>query len=140
MLQFLVSTKSSRNKQVDLVTTWQIASRLQPSYYFSYLFDILHKLNWTSPTCFLFRTSTNSPWTSHYFRINHLYPLLLHLQYLEGNATLRHIQINSSHDIPHFSTLYTPNVGVLILIFHGSVPVANVKHILRKLLSMAAGE
>ena len=101
LLQLLPSTKSSRNKQVDVVIAWKTASGLYPGYWFSLLFRLLHKLQWTSPNCYLFRTSNASPWTSNYFRTNHLYPLL-HLQYLAGDATLRHINVSSSHDIPYF--------------------------------------
>ena len=101
LLKLLPSTKSSRNKQVDVVIAWQTASGLRPGYWFSCLFHLLHKLNWSNPKCLVFRTSTNSPLTSNYFRTNHLYPLL-HLQCLNGDATLRHINITSSHDIPYF--------------------------------------
>ena len=101
LLQLLPSTKSSRNKQVDVVIAWRTSSGFQPGYWFSRLFQILQQLHWNNPSCFLFRTSQNSSWTSNYFRTNHLYPLL-HLQYLSGDATLRHINISSSHDIPYF--------------------------------------
>ena len=101
LLQLIPSIKSSRNKQVDVVVAWHTASDLRPGYLFSRLFHLLHKLNWMTPNCFLFRTSTDTPWTSHYFRINHLYPLL-YLQYLNRDAILRYINITSSHDIPHF--------------------------------------
>ena len=101
LLQLLPSTKSSRNKQVDIVIAWQTASGLRPGFWLSQLFQILNDLKWNTPNCFLFRTPSNSPWTSNYYRTNHLYPLL-HLQYLNGDATLRHINITSSHDIPYF--------------------------------------
>ena len=100
LFQLLPSAKSSRNKQVDVVIAWKTASGFRPGYWFARLFHILHKLNWSDPACFLFRTSTKSPWNSNDFRTNHLYPLL-HLQYLNSEATLRHTNITSSHDIPY---------------------------------------
>ena len=101
LLQLLPSTKSSRNKQVDIVIAWDTASGLSLGYWISKLFNLLHKLNWDSPSGYLFRTTSTSPWNSHYFRVHHLYPLL-HLQYLNGDATFRHINITSSHDIPYY--------------------------------------
>ena len=101
LLQLLPSTKSSRNKQVDVVIAWQTASGLSFGFWMSRLIFILHQLHWKTPSSYLFRTNSNAPWTSHYFRTNHLYPLL-HLQYLNGDATLRHINITSSQDIPYY--------------------------------------
>ena len=111
-LKLLPSTKSSRNKQVDVVIAWTTSSGLCLGYWLSYLFQILHRLNWASPSCCLFRSNTSSSkWTSHYFRTNHLYPLL-HLQYLEGDVTLRHINTTSSFDIPyHFYSMHSYRRG-----------------------------
>ena len=101
LLQLMASTKSSRNKKVDVVIAWQTASGLRLGFYLSRLISILHKLHWQTSSCYLFRTTTNTPWTSHYFRTHHLYPLL-HLQHLNGDVTLRHIHITSSQDIPYY--------------------------------------
>ena len=101
LLKLLASTKSSRNKKVDVVITWQTASGLRLGFWLSKLLSILHQLNWDSPSGYLFRTNANTPWTSHYFRTHHLYPLL-HLQHLNGDVTLRHINITSAQDIPHY--------------------------------------
>ena len=111
-LKLLPSTKTSKNKQVDVVIAWQTASGLRLGYWLSYLFKILRRLSWASPSCSLFRsTSTTSQWTSHYFKTNHLYPLL-HLQYLEGDVTLRHINTTSSFDIPyHFYSMHSYRRG-----------------------------
>ena len=111
LLQHLPSTKSSRNKQVDVVIAWTTASGLRLGYWLSHLFRIIHQLGWTSPSCFLFRSNTSSKWTSQYFRTNHLYPLL-HMQYLEGDVTLRHINTTSSFDIPyHFYSMHSYRRG-----------------------------
>ena len=101
LLQLLPSTKSSRNKQVDVVIAWKTASGLSLGFWLSKLLHLLHLLHRKSPSSYLFRTPSTSPWTSHYFRVHHLYPLL-HLQYLNGDATLRHINITSLHDIPYY--------------------------------------
>ena len=112
LLTLLPSTKSSRNKQVDVVISWETATGLRLGYWLSYLFKILRRLNWASSSCYLFRSTTpTSKWTSHYFRIHHLYPLL-HLQYLEGDVTLRHINTTSSFDIPyHFYSMHSYRRG-----------------------------
>ena len=102
LFQLLPSTKSSRNKQVDIVVAWQTSSGLRLGYWLRYLFHIMDQLKWTSPQSFLFRsTSESTHWSSHYFRTNHLYPLL-HLQYLQGDVTIRHIQPTTSHGIPYY--------------------------------------
>ena len=69
-------------------------------------------LKWSSPHSFLFRSnSESSHWSSNYFRTTHLYPLL-HLQYLQGDVTLRHIQPTSSHGIPyHFYSMHSYRRG-----------------------------
>ena len=111
LLTLLPSTKSSRNRQVDVVIAWKTASGLCLGYWMSRLFTLLHHLQWTDPKCYLFRSNINSPWTSLYFRSNHLYPLL-HLQRIEGDATLRHINVTSSADIPfHFYSLHSYRRG-----------------------------
>ena len=112
LLQLLPSTKTSRNKQVDVVIAWVTASGLNLGLWLSQLFKLLHQLHWASPSCYLFRsTSPSSKWTSQYFRSNHLYPLL-HLQYLEGDVTLRHINTTSSFDIPyHFYSMHSYHRG-----------------------------
>ena len=112
LLQLLPSTKSSRNKQVDVVIAWTTSIGLSLGFWLTRLFKILHKLTWASPTCYLFRsTFTSSQWSSHYYRSNHLYPLL-HLQYLEGDVTLRHINATSSFDIPyHFYSMHSYRRG-----------------------------
>ena len=112
LLQLLPSTKSSRNKQVDVVISWTTASGLSLGRWLSKLFHIIHRLGWGSSSGFLFRShSPSSKWTSHYFRTNHLYPLL-HLQYLEGDVTLRHINTTSSSDIPyHFYSMHSYRRG-----------------------------
>ena len=77
LFQLLPSTKSSRNKQIDIVISWETSSGLNLGYWLLCLFKIMNKLEWTSPQSFLFRsTSESTHWSSHYFRTNHLYPLL----------------------------------------------------------------
>ena len=44
LLLLLPSTKSSRNKQVDVVIAWKTASGLYPGYWFTLLFRLLHEL------------------------------------------------------------------------------------------------
>ena len=110
LLRLLHSTKSSRNKQVDIVISWLTSSGLSLGYWMSCLFTSLHRLKWADPKCYLFRSPSNTPWTSLHFRTNHLYPLL-HLQRIEGDATLR-INITSSTDIPyHFYSLHSYRRG-----------------------------
>ena len=99
LLTLLPSTKSSRIRMVDVVIAWQTASGLSIGYWMSRLFVLLKQLKWDDPKCYLFRSNTNSPWTSIYFRSNHLHPLL-HLQRLEGDTTIRHTNVTSSVDIP----------------------------------------
>lgn len=101
LLRLLPSTKASRNKQVDVVMAWKTSSGFSLGSWLSKLFTILRQLKTYSPNCYLFHTSRTAPWTSNYFRTHHLYPLL-HLQYLNGDATLRHINITSTHDIPYY--------------------------------------
>ena len=111
LLTLLPSTKSSRNRQVDVVIAWETSSGLKLGYWLSLLFAIQKRLHWGDPKSYLFRSNTNSPWTSVYFRSNHLYPLL-HLQRLDGDATLRHINVTSSTDIPyHFYSLHSYRRG-----------------------------
>ena len=111
LLTLLPSTKSSRNRQVDVVIAWETSSGLQLGYWLSRLFDLQNRLHWKGPKSHLFRSNSNSPWTSVYFRSNHLYPLL-HLQRLEGDAVLRHINVTSSADIPyHFYSLHSYRRG-----------------------------
>ena len=111
LFTLLPSTKSSRNRQVDIVIAWQTSSGLCLGYWLSRLFSLLHQLQWSDPKCYIFRSSTNSPWSSLYFRTNHLYPLL-HLQHIEGDATLCHINVTSSTDIPyHFYSLHSYRHG-----------------------------
>ena len=86
LLKLLASTKSSRNKKVDVVIAWQTASGLCFGFWLSRLLSILHELNWDSPSSYLFRTNANTPWTSHYFRAHNMHPLL-HLQHLNGDVT-----------------------------------------------------
>ena len=100
LLKLLASIKSSRNKKVDVVIALQTVSGLRLGFWLSKLLSILHQLDWDSPSGYLFRTNANTPWTSHYFRTHHLYPLL-HLQHLNGAVTLRHTNITSAQDIPH---------------------------------------
>ena len=101
LLRLLPSTKASRNKQVDVVMAWQTSSGSCLGFWLTKLFKLLRRLGWCTPDCFLFRTPSNIQWSSNYFRLHHLYPLL-HLQYLEGDATLRHIHITTNHDIPYY--------------------------------------
>ena len=112
LFQLLPSTKSSRNKQVDIVITWHTASGLNLGFWLRHLFNIMDVLKWSSPHSFLFRSnSESSHWSSNYFRTTHLYPLL-HLQYLQGDVTLRHIQPTSSHGIPyHFYSMHSYRRG-----------------------------
>ena len=101
LLRLLPSTKSSRNKQVYVVMTWEISSGSRLGYWLSQLLAILQELKWYDPSCYLFRTPSNTPWTSRYFRIHHLYPLI-HLQYVNGDATLRHINLTPAHDLSYY--------------------------------------
>ena len=111
LFTLLPSTKSSRNRMVDIVIAWQTSSGLKLGYWMSRLFFLLAQLHWNDPKSFLFRSNSNSPWTSVYFRSNHLYPLL-HLQRIEGDAALRHINVTSSADIPyHFYSLHSYRRG-----------------------------
>ena len=112
LFQLLPSTKSSRNKQVDIVIAWQTSSGLNLGYWLHYLFQTMDKLKWNSPHSFIFRSTLGSThWSSHYFRTNHLYPLL-HLQFFQGDVTLRHIQPTTTHGIPyHFYSLHSYRRG-----------------------------
>ena len=111
LFTLLPSTKSSRNRQVDIVVAWQISSDLCLGYWISRLFKLLHQLEWYTPSSFLFRSSTSTPWSSLYFRSNHLYPLL-HLQRIEGDVQLCHINITTSNDISyHFYSLHSYRRG-----------------------------
>ena len=105
------STKSSRNRQVDIVVAWKTSSGLCLGYWMSRLFQLLQHLHWFTPKSYLFRSSTSTAWSSLYFRNNHLYPLL-HLQRIEGDAPLCHINVTSSTDIPyHFYSLHSYRRG-----------------------------
>ena len=112
LFQLLPSTKSSRNKKVDIVIAWETSSGLNLGHWLLSLFRIMDKLHWSSPHSFIFRSkSDTSHWSSHYFRTTHLYPLL-HLQYLHNDVTLRHIQPTSSHGIAyHFYSLHSYRRG-----------------------------
>ena len=111
ILRLPPSTKGSRNKKADIVIAWKTATGLSLGPTLQLLFKLINKLQWTDPDCFLFRSTTNNHWSSHYFRHNHLYPLL-HLQHLQNDPTLRHININSPHDIPHhFYSLHSYRRG-----------------------------
>jgi len=111
LFTLLPSTKSSRTRQVDIVVAWKTSSGLCLGYWMSRLFLVLQQLHWTSPKSYLFRSSNSTPWSSLYFRSNHLYPLL-HLQRIEGDAPLCHINVTSSTDIPyHFYSLHSYRRG-----------------------------
>ena len=98
LLRLLPSTKSSRTKSVDVIIAWRTASGLSPGHWLTLLFKVHRLLQWNSPNCFLFRHPNNTPWSSQFFRSNHLHPLL-HLQQLQGDITLRHINPNSQDNI-----------------------------------------
>ena len=62
LLTLLPSTKSSRNRQVDVVIAWETSSGLQLGYWLSRLFDLQNRLHWKDPKSHLFRSNSSKIW------------------------------------------------------------------------------
>ena len=86
LLRLLPSTKSSPYATADVILADVFYSGLQVLKAWNIFWDCCVALGWTQGP--LFRHSDGSVWTSEYYRVNHLYPLL-HLQRLGGDAALR---------------------------------------------------
>jgi len=86
LLRLLPSTKSSPYVSADVILAGTFASGFSPLTVWATFVDCCSSLGWTYGP--LFRHADGSRWTSEYFRVHHLYPLL-QLQRLQGDAALR---------------------------------------------------
>jgi hypothetical protein len=85
LLRLLDETKSNRYKVADVILAFTSASGLPLGYWLDELRLIRAALGWTSRRLFI--QPNGRPWSSHFFRETHLYPLL-ELQRLEGDPIL----------------------------------------------------
>jgi len=85
-LRLLESTKSDQTKQADLVLAYCTAAGVELGRWLGILRELSVQLG--MGTGLLFRHPDGTAWSSHYFRHNHLYPLLT-LQRLAGDPFLR---------------------------------------------------
>jgi hypothetical protein len=68
-------TKSSQSRTVDMLIAYTTASGKSLGWWFEQL-EELTALPSRGPKCFILCHPDGTPWTSHYFRYTHLYPLL----------------------------------------------------------------
>ena len=85
-LRLLESTKSDQTKQADVVIAYESSAGIQLGFWLQELRHLSSQLGWTSGP--IFRHSDGTPWDSHYFRHNQLYPLLT-LQRIGGDPFLK---------------------------------------------------
>jgi len=86
LLKLLQETKSSQDKQVDVVLATTFASGLSPLFWFQEVIKQRRLLNIRSGHLFMHQDGT--PWTSRYFKMTHLYPSL-RIQQLNGDPAFR---------------------------------------------------
>ena len=111
LLRLLLSTKSSRDKQEDMVIAWKTSGGLCLGYWLTKLFQIMRTIKWFDPKSYIFRDAKNTPWNSYTFRHKHLYPFLIQ-QLHAKDVLLRHLPITSDKDINHlFYSLHSYRRG-----------------------------
>ena len=98
LLRLLPSTKSSSDKQADMVIAWETSGGLCLGYWLTKLYTIMRSLKWYRPSSFIFRNTKNTSWNSYGYRHQHLYPLLTQ-QLHAKDPLLRHLPITSDNDI-----------------------------------------
>ena len=86
LLRLLMETKSSADKQADVVLASTFASGLSPLYWFQEVLRQRRLLNIQGGKLFVHRDGT--AWTSTYFKMTHLYPAL-RIQQLNGDAAFK---------------------------------------------------
>jgi hypothetical protein len=85
LLRLLEETKSDRYKAADVILAFKSASGLSLGYWLGELSIIRQALGWTYSHVLVH--PNGKPWTSHFFRETHVYPLL-ELQRLAGDPFL----------------------------------------------------
>ena len=94
-----------------MVIAWETSGGLKLGYWLTRLIIIMQTLSWYSPNSYLFRSKSNKPWTSHYFRNQHLYPYLLQ-QLHDKDPFLRHLPLTNEVRIEHlFYSLHSYRRG-----------------------------
>jgi len=86
ILKLKESTKSSQTQQADVVVALNPSSGLKLGYWYCAMVDLHQQL--CPNVDMLFVHSNGRPWTSHYFRTHHVYPLL-YLQQAQDDPYLK---------------------------------------------------
>jgi len=86
LLRLLMETKSSADKQADVVLASTFASGLSPLFWLKEVVRQRRLLNLSRGKLFIHQDG--SPWTSTYFKMTHLYPAL-RIQQLNGDAAFK---------------------------------------------------
>ena len=108
-LRLLAMTKSSPYMTADVVLASTFASGLSPLSAWLQFMACCQDLGWTTGP--LFRLSDGTRWSSHYFRIFHLYPLL-RLQRALGDPALTPFDDSPGNSIEHkFYSFHTYRRG-----------------------------
>ena len=111
LLRLLPTTKTNRDKQADMVIAWETSGGLKIGHWITKLLTIMRSLSWCTSDSYLFRSRTNTHWTSYYFRSRHLYPYL-HKQLQAKDPHLKHLPLTSSTTIENlFYSLHSYRQG-----------------------------